>query len=168
MGPESELTLVRLEAATESGACFASVHVHLSARERWPPPSDTPSRIVSALAGSAATLTALHGLPLMEGQLRSAAGLGAFTRLRALSLLQATQGSELRSLQAAQLPTALEQLKLTQTVADPSLPIFADLDRLSSLRQLTFADNIIWDSGADRQNRRPLRVPPSFQVFTVV
>ncbi len=165
VGPESELTLARLQAAGRSGARFASVHVHLSAQEQWPPPPETPNQIVSALAGSAGTLTELHGLPLMEGQDRPEMGLAAFKQLRSLGLLQTWDGPGV--LHVELLPATLEELELRAAAEEPSLPWFSDLDSLNSLRQLTFVNYIGYEMGsADSEQGQgcPLRVPPSFQV----
>jgi len=142
------MTPARLETAAQSGACFGSVHVHLSATPQWPPPSDTPSRILSALAGSAATLTALHGLPLVKPPAGGDPGLGlaAFTELRDLSLRQTWR--EMDVLQATDLPASLQDLKVVMNIAEhkgipigqlQAPPLFVAFDRLQSLRRVTLA-----------------------------
>jgi len=110
------LTPARLEAAGRSGARFGSAHVHLSATEQWPQPSDTPSGIVSALAGSAATLTALHGLPLVKPPAGGDPVWAAFTELRDLSLRQTWRQMDV--LRATELPASLQDLKLVMNIAE--------------------------------------------------
>ena len=159
------LTPARLEAAAGSGISFASVDVNLSEEEQWPPPPETPWQIMSALAGSGATLAALHNYPLMEGQVRPQAALAAFTQLRYLSLLQIWDG--LRVLHVGHLPATLERLELTASAEESRLPLFSGLESLPRLRMLMFFDYAEYRLGNSAQGQwRPMRVPPSFQVCT--
>jgi len=164
------LTPAGLEAAAQSGIRFASVNVRLDAEGQWPPPPETPRQIMSALAGSGATLEALHKFPLMEGQVPPQAELAAFTRLRFLSLLQIWDG--LTVLHVQHLPAMLEELTLTAAAEESRLPLFSGLDSLPRLRKLTFVDYAEYKLGTAAVNGepgqwRPMRVPPSFQVCTL-
>jgi len=161
------LTPAGLEAAGEAGTRFAIVNVRLDAEGQCPPPPETPWQIMSALAGSGATLAALHNFPLMEGQVPPQADLAAFTQLRYLSLLQIWDG--LSVLHVAHLPATLERLELTAAAEETRLPLFSGLESLARLRMLMFFDYAeyrLGSAGVDGEHGRwrPMRVPPSFQV----
>ena len=135
--------------------------------------SDTPSRILSALAGSAATLTALHGLPVVKPPAGCDPGLGlaAFTELRNLSLRQTWR--EMDVLQATDLPATLQDLKIVMNIAEyrgtplgqlQAPPLFVAFHRLQSLRRVTLAGYRLLNLG--RWARRPDCPPllPSLKV----
>jgi len=137
--------------------------------------STPPTVFVSALAGSAATLTALHGLPLVR--LQCSVG-EALPRLRALTLRHRHLDTPL-VLDAKLLPAELEQLTLTFSgVLDPyyyeSTPaLVSSLDRLQSLRQIIFAGAYIWPHRRWEWDRVEapldrLQVPRGVEVCTVV
>ena len=172
VGLESGLTPVRLEAAAQSGARFGSVHVHLSATEQLPPPSDAASRIASALAGSAATLTALYNVPLVKPPPGGDLGLGlaAFTELRDLSLRQMWEDMDI--LPATDLPASLQDLRLVMDIAEyrgipygllQSLPPFVAFDRLQSLRRITLTEYRLLNLGKWERLEDP-PFPPSLEV----
>ena len=79
-------------------------------------PAQPQLGLVPALAGWAQTLTALHGMPLVELLDGPAPGLAGFTRLRSLALLQTRDHRDPyspRPLPAALLPASLQDLTLT-------------------------------------------------------
>ena len=127
---------------------------------------------MSALAGSASTLTALHGLPLLSEHLEM--GLAAFSQLRAVTLRHTSHGID--RLHAAQLPLSLEELTLVlaRPEADAnntSLPLLVDLDRLTNLRRISFGNYCrrklgSWDPPT--RQRGPLHPAPSLKVCLVV
>ena len=114
------------------------------------------SKVVSALAMSSSTLTALHGLALTVAQRdrRPQPGLAAFTRLRALTLHQTESAPE--ALPATHLPASLEELTLAwQPASDADwrsqLPALVAFGGLSKLRRLTLAgfEQTWWIRGTD-------------------
>jgi len=144
------LTAGHIRTALSSVPAAASVSLPDSVLMQTAP----PSTLAAALAGSAATLTALHGLPLTE--LQSCMRFGqAFTRLRALTLRHNQLTSYLvvedrLVLDAQLLPSSLEDLTLAHsTVMDRSSltslpPVLSGLSRLQHLRRITFAGDYIW------------------------
>jgi len=149
-----------------SSACYASVNLHGSLTEARPVLPEVPALAVSALAGSASTLTALRGLPLVEPADHPEPGLAAFTRLRALALRQTW--AALGVLRVAQLPASLTELHLLVDGTIPTnLPFFVGFDRLTNLRQITSAGHHSWMLGCwddDEGERCQLRLPPGFEV----
>ncbi len=149
-----------------SSSCYASVNLHKTLTAERQAPLESPSLVVAALAGSAHTLTALRGLPLVEPSDHPELGLAAFTRLRALTLRQTSAALEV--LRVTQLPASLTELRLSAKAgSQPSLPLFIGLDRLSSLRVLTLAGHTSWmlrswDDDGNEGCR--LRLPPSLKV----
>ncbi len=149
----TQLSLQRLLAALLS-IPVASVTLHDSLGALH---SRTVSKVMSALATSSATLTALHGLALSVAQRdrRPQPGLAAFTRLRALTLHQTEERPE--ALRATHLPASLEELTLARQAAvdtdwRPSeLPALVAFGGLSKLRRLTLAgfEYGWWIRGAD-------------------
>jgi len=145
---------------------FSSCH---DARVALLPP-ETLSPIVAAMARSAPTLTAIHGLPLPEGP---GCQLGAFTQLQVMTL--ATKHKSPEVLRASQLPPSLEDLTLlapegTSYNPQTGLPFFAALDRLQNLRRITFVDYGIWWLGSwdlEEGQPCPLQLPPSLEVRTI-
>ena len=152
-----------------SSARYASVNLHGSLTEVRPVPPESPALVVAALAGSASTLTALHGLPLVEPADHPEPGLAAFTRLRVLTLRQTWAALEV--LRVAQLPASLTELQLSvDTNKRTSLPLFVGLDGLSSLRRITSAGHVRWKLGSwDDEAEEPceLSLPSSFEVGAV-
>ncbi len=132
--------------------------------------------VVSALAGSAATLTTLHGLPLGVAQRdRPHPGLAAFTQLRALTLQQ--MEARPKALRAAHLPASLEQLTLaTQADEDGDymhrqLPALGALNGLTRLRRLSLAGfEQFWmrtEDGAEGYFQQ-IQFPQSLEVHTMI
>ena len=151
--------------ATLSSTCFASVRLYYSYDdEQWPPPPPLPPRLLTRLARSASTLTALHHLPLVKPWEEpspddTGRGLAALTRLRALTLRQTWE--HFAELRAGDLPPSLEDLKLVmqhprhvQSV-HKDLPLFVDFDMLHNLRRLTLAEYWAWGYGGTRRCFRP-------------
>ncbi len=165
-------TLLQLLAVLLSG-CFASVDLR-NRLARSPPLLRVPELVVAALLRSKSTLTVLHDLPLVKPEEQPPALLRLFSRLRSLTLLQTWSGLSMLRL-AQQLPASVEELTLVLAApseeAPASLPLFNDLENLPSLRRLTFANYRTWELGStdgEQGHRRPLRVPPSFQVCSVL
>ena len=162
----TKLSQRQLRAALSS---MAAASVRLRYGRRLPPPK-SQSRLLSALAGSAPTLAALHGLRLVVDGLPP--GLPAFMRLRALTLCQTRTHCALLS--ATQLPPSLEDLTLALTVPAEqnicwaSLPLLVSFEGLRKLKRLTFADyNSSWqlssrDDGEGDSD--PVLLPLSLQV----
>jgi len=165
--------------ATLSRHSFVSVDLHTSLTREQPVRSRTPSQVLSALAGSASTLTALHGVPLLDPLRHRTLGLAAFTRLRALTLRQASDA--VHELRAAQLPASLEELTVTlalpkpqlerviyyASVPRPNVPVLVDFEGMTNLRRISFGDYWSWElASRDRQTgqRGLLHTPPSLQV----
>lgn len=134
-------------------------------------PPGWPLMLVAALAGSASTLTALHGLPLIELAACSELGLAPFTRLRALTLCQT--GSSPDVLFGTVLPASLEEVTLEFfDPRDPHannsvIPQFLGFSRLHSLRRIVLAGHTSWALGSwdgEREFGSRLQLPPSFEV----
>jgi len=153
---------------------FCGVRLYYSVQdEQWPPPPQLPPLVVSALAGSASMLTALHDLPLIEPRSGSPElVLAAFTQLRELSLRQTWHLDVLR---AAELPASLEDLQLIMDIPDNTdalinedpPPFFEAFDRLHSLRRITLTDFRSWQlhSWDDTESHwHPAPPPPSLEV----
>ncbi len=131
----------------------------------------TLSAVVSALATSAATLTALRALPLQAAlRDRPQLGLAALTELRALRLYQADDAPE--GLQATRLPTSLQKLKLIcfdpmdDGWDEPMLPALVDFDRLHNLRRISLSQYERWRlSSRDHETGQlcALQVPHSLE-----
>ncbi len=157
------MPLERLLSVLASG-CFG--HVSLGHRRTAEaPPPEMPTQIVAALTGSSSSmLTAFHNLPLVQPEDQPPAALAAFTQLRTLTLRQTWDGPNI--LRLAQLPASLEELTLTPAAKpeDISVPVFVDLDSLPSLRRITCASYLGWELGSGDWERRPICVPPSFEV----
>ncbi len=111
--------------------------------------------LVRALAGSAPTLTALHGLPLVELQDSVPPGLAAFTQLRALSPVP--DGGLPASPVSNTAAGGLEELTLAFTYLPaegfcsrepPLLMGFAA--GLQHLRSITLAEYYSWPLGSSR------------------
>ena len=142
MALPTNLSQSQLRAALSS---VAAASVRLQYGRRVPPPM-SQSRLLPALAGSAPTLAALHGLRLAVDSMPPGLppGLPAFTRLRALTLCQTRQRRAL--LRATQLPPSLEDLTLALTVPDVQRighagpPLLVGFDGLCNLQRLTLAD----------------------------
>ena len=132
----------------------------------------TLSAVVSALATSAATLTALRALPL-EAALRDRPqlGLAALTQLRAVSFYQAVNALE--GLQATHLPTSLQKLELicfdpeeAEDWDHPMPPALIDFDRLHNLRRISLSLYASWQlSSRDNEtgSLRPPQLPQSME-----
>ena len=129
----------------------------------------SPATLAWALAGSASTLTALHGLPIPQPSDRPRLGLTAFTRLRTLTLVH-TLGSQ-QVAAAELLPTSLRELTLRCSCLEAALdmkpPLLCGFSRLTNLQRLTLVEYDGWllgsrDAGADRPGR--LRLPLSLKV----
>ena len=136
---QPQLTPAQLQAALSGGSFIG---VRLQHDPLVQPPPELPSLIVAALAGSASELIALHGLPLLAPQQgQPEVTLAALTRLRALTLRQATDSPGL-SLRAAALPASLGYLNIVQ---DPDnefnafrkTPLLSGFDKLCSLQRMT-------------------------------
>ncbi len=155
--------------ATLSSTCFASVRLYYSyPDQQWLPPPALPPMIVTALARSASTLTALHHLPLVEPWVEpspddTGLGLAALTQLRALTLRQTWE--DLTQLRADDLPPSLEDLTLVmQHPRDldcfwEDLPSFVAFDRLQNLRRLTLDEYSLLEL-----RWHPALLPPSLEV----
>lgn len=103
---KSQLPPERLRAVLSS-VCWGSAILHISLLEQQQPPRpEVPSLVVAALAGSASTLIALHGLPLVEPADHPELELATFTRLRALTLHQSQTSDSLHTLRLTQLPAS--------------------------------------------------------------
>ena len=137
------------------------------------PPTRVP-QIVSAMAASAATLTALRGLPLVGPEDGPQADLTAFTRLRGLSLRQTLGSPDV--LRAEHLPASLEDIMVVLDVPLDQIlavaytiypPVFAALERFRNLRRIVLANYPDWALNSwDNELRQggPLRVPPNLEV----
>jgi len=132
-------------------------------------PPHAMSAVVSALARSAATLTALHGLPMPDGPAYDQ--LAAFTQLRVVTLRVTSDSPDV--LRAGQLPPSLEQLTLQAPAqgyssgVNTGLPWFCGCDQLRSLRRITFAGYGVWRLGSwdpITEQPCPLQLPPGFEV----
>ncbi len=167
----SQLTLEQLQAALSS-VPVASVVLHSSLLTLLPASS---SVAVPALAHSALTLTALHGLPLPELPDSHGLQLAAFSQLRALTLHH--KRDSVRVLRATHLPPSL--LEITVSVHKPPNdyfagmhmppPLLVDFDRLHSLRRVSLACYTEWQlqSWSDQDQTIPVQLPPSLQVRRV-
>ena len=155
--------------ATLSSTCFASVRMHHSYRDdQWPLLPALPPMIVTALARSASTLTALHDLPLVKPWVAPppdgpGLGLAALTRLRALTLRQTWE--DFAELRAGDLPPSLEDLKLVmqnprhvEGVSD-DLPLFVAFDMLQNLRRITLSEYRVL-----KLQWHPTLLPPRLEV----
>ena len=106
--------------------------------------------LVSALADSAPTLTALYGLPLGELQESPGQGLAGFTRLRSLMLRRPDLPCvPPPALSATLLPASLQEL--TVRAADPEetsdygvMPALVAFERLCHLHRISFGHHAIW------------------------
>ena len=166
---QSELTLEQLQAALSSMS-VASVTLHSSLLMLLPASS---SVAVAALARSASTLTALHGLPLPKLPDSHGLQLTAFAQLRALTLGHSVDS--VRVLRATHFPPSL--LEFTVSVHAPPNdylasmhmppPLLVDFDRLHSLRRLSLACYTQWqlESCRDQDGTIPVLLPPSLQVM---
>ena len=141
----------QLQTVLESVA-RAGVHLHQSVSEL--PPESLPAVIAALAAGSAATLVALHSMPLINLQDSPAVSLSAFTRLRTLDLRQTMESPTV--LRAAQLPPSIAELTLTlgvtlDEICDEPGGIFAPtlvgFHSLHNLRRITLADYHNWQLG---------------------
>ena len=129
-----------------------------------------PLGLVSALAGSASTLTALYGLTAEELGDSRQRGLAAFAQLRDLTLLQ-TELSPV-ALSAALLPASLEELDIAfadpaETGGPEAPPLLAAFETLCSLRRVTFtcfAHWVLGSSCADGTSPGQLQLPPGLEV----
>ena len=169
---QPQLTPAQLQAALSSASFIG---VRLQHDPLVQPPPELPSLIVAALAGSASELIALHGLPMLAPQQgQPEVTLAAFTRLRALTLRQATDSPGLW-LRAAALPASLEDLKLFQ---DPDnqlnpfrkTPLLSGFDKLRSLQRMTVVNyhDCFLATAEDGEDwkllTRPARLLPSLRV----
>ena len=149
---------------------FGSVNLHSSLTKVQPVPPEKAAAVVLGLVKSAPTLTALHGLPLVEASGYPAMILVRFTQLRSLTLRQTSDA--LRELQLSHLPLSLEELTLTQALPEEvairtSLPLLVDLDSLVNLRRINFGDYWSWELAScdpETGEQRPLHPPPSLKV----
>jgi len=170
----SELAPERLQAALAAlaGAPLVGVTLPESVSEL---PAVALSGILSALAGSAPTLTALHGVPILDLPVGPTAGLGRLTQLRVLTLRQ-TADSRQEGLLDSQLPASVQELTLVGVPLDEGdppaylLPLM-DFHRLHNLRRLTLADQQSWkllvvDNG-ELEYVDPVHLPPGLQVCLV-
>ncbi len=136
---------------------------------------DSPLGVVPALWRSVSTLTALHGLCLVELCDSTAMGLAlapTFSRLRELTLHQ-TVGSP-RVLPAALLPTSLQELTLesvgswVHTQLPPRAPVLlVAFERLHQLRRMTFCDYALFALGSwHNEDGRPgpVQLPTGLEV----
>ena len=166
---QSELTLEQLQAALCS-VSVASVVLHSSLLTQLPALS---SVAVAALAPSASTLTALHGLPLPELPDSHGLQLTAFSQLRALTLHH--WRDSVKILRATHLPPSL--LDITASVHTPhshytqgmQLPLLVDFDRLHSLRRMSFVSYTVCklESWSDQDGTIPVLLPASLEVRRV-
>ena len=166
-----EETAERLQAVLAS-VPLASVELHTSVGQL--PPASL-SAVVSAMSGSAATLTALYELPLAE--LRDMPGVAPFTELRALDLRQRLKGPQ--ALRAEKLPASIEQLTLTsRATLDDFMddagalcpPALVGIHRLPNLRRITLIHYFTWFLcfENDEDGERSLsRLPPCLEVCSV-
>jgi len=154
-----------------SSGCIVSVEFHDSLMATSP---FVQTLVTGALARSRSTLTALHGLRLIEEAGVHKPDLGAFTTLRELTLCHWRDTSG--TLLAAQLPSSLEELRVEEhtrprkhTRALPLPDLFA-FDRLHRLRRLTFVDHKLWQLfGCDNDGElTPALLPRSLEVCTVL
>ena len=171
------LSLDRFKAALSS-VRFASVEMRDALRLL---PSHAPSAVVPALAHSASTLTALHGLALTGLEYRR---LTAFTQLRVLTLC-GTEGFG-GLLRAEHLPASLEDLTLrlsvdygtfegpddsTDEALDEStyraMPAFIGFNSLCRLRRITLFRYDRWHLATwddEEKEMSPVQLPPSLAV----
>ena len=155
-----------LWAALLSSVPCASVRLHDSIV--WGSPSH--GKLTSALAGSASTLVALHGLPDRELQDSPDHGLASFTRLRALTLWQTQR--EGQALQAGWLPASLQELTLSCSrqlgvMGSAVPPLLIGFSGLQNMRRLTLSGYIEWPLGSrDDEENEPgrLQLPLSLEV----
>ena len=130
------------------------------------PPAAKPA-VMSVLAASASTLTALHGIPLRGDQ---GFGLTAFTQLRALTLQQWRDPPDV--LRATDLPPTVRDLTLDSGLTvHEDLPRFAALDELHNLRRITLRGYRKWQLGSwdEEEGRcRPLQLPLNLAVRAVI
>ena len=128
-------------------------------------PAQPPAGLVPALAGWAPTLTAVHGLPLMELLDGPQPGLAGFSRLRSLALLQMRDDIESDAelewempppLPAALLPPSLEELALSYgdlphgnhgPLQEQVPSRLVGFNALPCLRTITFAGFSVWPLG---------------------
>ncbi len=170
---KSELAPEQLRTALAS-IPLASVALHDSVSTL---PPETVSAIVSALAGSAATITALHGFPLVAAREGPGVSLAALTQLRTLNMRQTLLRSPAR-LQASQLPASIEQLTFTGVAPheDPQddevySPELIGFHKLRNLLYMTFADQHSWELmmlDDDSWRQDPMHLPPNLQVCLAV
>ena len=160
----TQLPPERLQAALSS-VPVASVRLPESAA---PLPPHAVSAVMSALARSAATLTALRGLPLPDGPAFDQ--LAAFLQLRVVTLRVTSDSPEV--LQASQLPPSLERMTIQapqgySSGANAGLPWFSGCEQLRKLRRITFAGYGVWRLGSwdpATEQPCPLHLPPGFKV----
>ena len=112
-----------------------------------------PAKLVWALAGSAPTLTALHGLPLGQLAISQPEGLAPFARLRDLTLWQLPGQPEVVC--ATLLPLSLVELRLEAGGSEQVPPLLSNFGRLQQLRRITFAKYFVWHflTGDDERQR---------------
>ena len=135
---------------------------------------DALSAVHAALAASASSLTAIHGLPGVKLWFSPESVFTAFTRLRALSLCQRRgSGTVLR---AGQLPAGLEELTLTAgvTLDEPTTggigrhpPTLVGFREARNLRRLAFVNYRHWDLGfrvTDEELGGLVHLPPRLEV----
>jgi len=168
---EAELASEQLRAALAS-VPLASVRLHASVTEL---PANALPEIASALAGSSATLAALHGFPLIGPRDGPGVSLAALTQLRSLTLRQTLRSPE--KLRASLLPASVEELRFTG-IPDNYLqgdakyvPELIGFHMLHNLRHLTFAGQHSWEVlMLDDENgeQDPMHLPPNLQVRLVI
>ena len=166
----TQLPAHELQAALAS-IRLASVTLHDSVT-RLPPAAQIT--LLSAMMGSAPTLTAIHGLPLGHLQDGEATALTAFTRLRALSLCQQLRSDS--SLRARQLPASVEELTVAigtdyhahmeHGTAGPPFTLVG-FHELVSLRRISFCNRFHWNINFSDDGRtgRLLHLPPNLEVL---
>jgi len=132
-------------------------------------PPHAMSAVMAALARSATTLTALHGLAMPHGP--GYDQLAACSQLRVLTLRVTSDPPDV--LRAGQLPPSLQQMTLQAPAqgyssgANTGLPWFCGCDQLRNLRRITFAGYGAWRLGSwDSATEQPcpLQLPPGFKV----
>ena len=148
---------------------LATVQLHRSVSKL---PSESLASIVAALAGSAATLTALLGFPLVELQDSPHGGLAAFSQLRVLGLRQNMESPKV--LRAAQLPASIETLTLACRAKVDEFsshecfpPVLVGLHGLQNLRRIRLADYDCWHLScwdAEEGQHGPVSLPPRLEV----
>ncbi len=187
---KSQSALDRLQAALLNECRVASLTLHDG---RAPQPGSMTA-LEPALACTASTLAALHGLfpEELEEDLYTTwrkmtgvggqreLGLAAFTQLRALTLRFTWRSP--RQLTATVLPASLEELTLAvdgwralEPRRAPGAPLLIGFRRLpdlgQKLRRITFVGQQCWPLGSrddEAENPERLQLPPSIQVFTHV